>query len=84
MTTVTIDISSLPDRLTEVLELAKNGTEVLVTDAAGPVVKLVPAAPPSPSTGKREWVFNLHPGAMVMRADFDDPVDEDAFLRGDI
>ena len=85
MNTVTIDVSELPGRIAEALDLVRAGTEVEVRDATGPVAKIVPATPPPPpATGKREWMFNLHPGAMVMREDFDDYIDEEDFLRGDI
>ncbi|MBA4067669.1 MAG: hypothetical protein C0501_28990 [Isosphaera sp.] len=85
MPTVTIDVSELPGRLREALDLAKAGTEVVVRDGTGPAVKLVAVPdPPPPPAGKREWKLGLHPGSMVMRADFDDYIDEEAFLRGDI
>lgn len=80
MATVTIDVVDLPGRLAEALDLARAGTEVVVQDANGPVVKLVQAMQPA----KREIVFNMHPGAMEMREDFDDYIDEEDFLRGDI
>ena len=86
MSTVTIDVSELPARLAEALALAKAGTEVLVTDAGGRRARLTPADPPQapPAAGKREWVMGLHAGLIHMREDFDDYIDEDAFLRGDI
>ena len=74
MNTVTVDVRELPGRLAELLSLAATGTEVLIQD--GSTTCKLPA--------RREWKFNLHPGAMVMRDDIDDPIDEDAFLRGDI
>ena len=80
MATVTIDMQDLASRLTEALDLARSGTEVVVQDANGPVVKLVQATQPA----KRDFIFNMHPGAMVMREDFDDYIDEEEFLRGDI
>ena len=80
MTSVTINVAELPGRLTEALDLVRAGTEVIVQDAAGPVAKLVPVAP----AAKREWVFNMHPGAMVMREDFDDYIDPEDFLKGNI
>lgn len=78
MNSVTVDVRELPGRLSELVTLAAGGTEVFVRDGEA-TAKLV-AAP----KGKREWIFNMHPGAMVMREDFDDPIDEEAFLRGDI
>jgi len=84
MLSVTIDIADLPGRLQEVLGLARSGTEVVVQDATGPVARLTPITAAPPPRAKREWKLGLHPGAMVMRADFDDYVTEEEFLRGDI
>lgn len=83
MSTLTIDVRELPGRLSELVAAAAAGAEVVVTD--GPATaRLVSAQPTSAPAGKREWKLGLHPGAMVMRDDFRDPVDEDAFLRGDL
>ncbi|MBX9580083.1 MAG: hypothetical protein K2X87_07205 [Gemmataceae bacterium] len=80
MPTLTIDVRELPGRLAELMAA---GAEVVVTD--GPATaKLVPASGDPAPAGKREWRLGLHPGAMVKREDFRDPVDEDAFLRGDL
>lgn len=79
MNTVTVDVRDLPGRLAELLALTAAGTEVLLTD--GSVTGKLQAGPPQQTRG---FIFNMHPGAMVMRDDFDDPIDEDAFLRGDI
>ena len=75
MSTVTVDVRELPGKLAELVTLAANGTEVIVRDGTATAKLVAPA--------KREWVLNMHPGAMVMREDFDDPIDEEAFLRGD-
>jgi len=79
-TTITVTSAELHARLDELLAAARSGAEVFIRDADQPGVRLspTPAEPP-----RREWKFNLHPGAMVMREDFDDPIDEEAFLRGD-
>ena len=84
MSTVTVDVRELPGRIGELVAQAAAGTEVLVRDGAATAKLVAAPLPPVPVTGKREWVFNMHPGAMVMREDFDDPIDEEAFLRGDI
>ncbi len=84
MSTLTVNVTELPGRLSELLAKAASGIEVLVTDGAA-TGKLVP--PPEPAAQpptKREWVFNLHPGAMIMREDFDDYIDEEDFLKGNI
>ena len=80
MATVTIPLNEFAGRLAEAIDLARAGTEVVVEDAAGPVVKMVEAAP----VAKREFIFNMHPGDMVMRKDFDDYLDEEDFLRGEM
>ncbi len=80
-TTITVTSAELRARLDELLAAARTGTEVLIRDADQPGVRLAPTPAEPP---RREWKFNLHPGAMVMREDFDDPIDEDAFLRGDL
>jgi len=81
--TITVTTAELHARLDELLAAARAGNEVLVCDENLPGVRLAPIpAPPPPA--RREWKFNLHPGAMVMREDFDDPIDEDSFLRGEI
>ena len=84
MSTVTVDVRELPGRLGELVAQAAAGTEVLVRDGAATAKLTEVLAPPGPPTGKRGWIFNMHPGAMVMREDFDDPIDDEAFLRGDI
>jgi antitoxin (DNA-binding transcriptional repressor) of toxin-antitoxin stability system len=78
VSTITIDVTDLPGRLTEILELAKGGTEVLVTDAADPVARFVPVGKPG------RVIFGMHPGAMTTRDDFNDPITEDDFFRGDV
>jgi antitoxin (DNA-binding transcriptional repressor) of toxin-antitoxin stability system len=75
MSIVTVDVRELPGKLSELVTLAAAGTEVIVRDGAATAKLIAPA--------KREWVFNMHPGAMVMREDFNDPIDEEAFLQGD-
>jgi antitoxin (DNA-binding transcriptional repressor) of toxin-antitoxin stability system len=79
--TITVDAKELPGRLAELVALVERGDEVIICDG-GVSAKLVPPPPPAPVPAKREWVFNMHPGAMVMREDFDDPIDEEDFLKG--
>jgi antitoxin (DNA-binding transcriptional repressor) of toxin-antitoxin stability system len=77
MATLTIDVNDLPSRLNEALDLARAGTEVILQDANGPVVKMVPIPPSEP---RRPIILNMHPGAMVPSADFDDPLPEEFWL----
>ncbi|HET6575475.1 MAG TPA: hypothetical protein VFG68_17865 [Fimbriiglobus sp.] len=79
MSTVTMDVRELPGRLSELMALVRAGTEVVLEEASAPVAKLVPCEKP-----RREFILGMHPGAMVMREDFDDPIDEEDFLKGNI
>ena len=81
--TITVEAKELPGRLAELVALIERGDEVLVRDGDA-TAKLVPPPPPAPTPANREWVFNMHPGAMVMSADFDDPIDEEDFLKGNL
>jgi antitoxin (DNA-binding transcriptional repressor) of toxin-antitoxin stability system len=83
--TLTVNVTELPGRLSELLAKAAGGTEVLVTDGAS-VGKLVTTTSPAGLSinGKREWKLGLHPGAMIMREDFDTYIDEEDFLKGNI
>lgn len=75
MSTVTVGVWELPGKLSELVSLAAAGTEVIVRDGVATAKLVAPA--------KREWKLGLHPRAMVMREDFNDPIDEEAFLRGE-
>lgn len=74
MNTVTVDVRDLPGKLSELVTLAASGAEVILQDG-DTKAKLSPPA-------KREWKLGLHPGAMRMREDFTEPMDEEAFLEG--
>jgi len=54
--------------------LAAEGAEVLVQDG-GVTAKLVALA-------ERKWILGMHPGSMVMREDFNDPMDEEKWMDG--
>ena len=76
--TITVSQQEFCDRVAELLTLAQNGAEVVVQEPDKPDLKLANSPP------RREWVFNMHPGAMVMREDFDMPIHEDDFLKGNM
>ena len=78
MAAITIEIGTLPEPIREAVEKAVSGEEVVFTSGGEPAVRLTPVK------ARRPFIFNMHPGSMVMRHDFDDPIDEEAFLRGDI
>ncbi len=80
MATVLVDVGELPGRLAEFAAQVERGDEVVVTIGGKPTVKLSPIPPAEKP--RREWKFNLHPGAMIMAPNFDDYIDEDDFLKG--
>jgi antitoxin (DNA-binding transcriptional repressor) of toxin-antitoxin stability system len=75
MSVATVDVHELPSRFEELLALAAAGGEVLITDGDVPRARLVAIVP----GGLR--IPGLHPGAMVMAPDFDDPL-PDEFWTG--
>jgi prevent-host-death family protein len=72
----TIEVSELAGRFAEVLAQAETGNEVIVTEGGVPRAKLT--AIPPPRTEPR--VPGLHPGAMEMAPDFNDPLPDDFWL----
>ncbi len=82
MTTITVTTTELHARLHELLDAARGGAEVVVQDGDAPPIKLAADTPLPPVT--RPFIFGMHPGSMVMSDDFDDPIDEEDFLKGDI
>jgi acetyl esterase/lipase len=79
MNSVTVDVKDLPGQLATLAALAASGTEVKVTDGTTTVTLV---APP-PDKPRRPFIFNMHPGG-YMSPDFNDEIDDEAFLRGDI
>ncbi|MBN9517977.1 toxin-antitoxin (TA) system antitoxin [bacterium] len=79
MAQVTYDISELPARYAEAVARAEQGDEVIVTAPGQRPVRLLPGPPPPSNTPR---VANLHPGAMTMSPDFDDPLPDEFWLGG--
>ena len=75
MPLIQIDVNDLPAQLTNVVAQAEAGDDVVVTRAGVPVARILPCEPP-----KREWILGMHPGAMVMAPDFDEPLPEEFWL----
>ena len=74
MHTKTIDVQDAQANLPELLLLVRKGTEVVLTDGATPLARLVPVIC---STQPR--VAGLHTGAVWASDDFDEPLAEDFF-----
>lgn len=81
--TITVSKQEFCARVAELLTMLERGAEVVVQRPGQPELKVT--ADQSPSEGhkpRREWKFNLHPGAWTVRDDFDDPIDDEDFLKG--
>lgn len=67
-----IDMHEAQSRLPELVALAKAGADIILTEGAMPVVRLVAVSVPL-----EPRVAGLHAGAMSLSADFDEPLPED-------
>lgn len=72
MATVTIDVNDLPEAVRAAVEQAANGGDVVIVSGGKPTVRLTPV--------RRAIIFNMHPGAMQMAPNFDDPLPDEFWL----
>jgi antitoxin (DNA-binding transcriptional repressor) of toxin-antitoxin stability system len=72
MITKTIDVQESQINLEDILSFARQGKDVILTDASKPLAKLIPLMTP-PKTR----IPGLHQGAMQTSDDFDDPLPEE-------
>ena len=72
--TTFIDVRELSTRFAELLALARAGNEVIVTENDAALARLVPLTKAEPR------VPGLHPGAMSIAPDFDDPLPEEFWV----
>ena len=77
MATKTVTVQEAEGHLLELIGLAEQGEEVVITHNDQPKVKLVPLVQPS-----KKRVFGRHRGKVRMRPDFDDPLPDDFWLNG--
>jgi antitoxin (DNA-binding transcriptional repressor) of toxin-antitoxin stability system len=75
--TETVDVEDAKDRLPELVSLALEGNEVIISEGDRPVARLVPITSPG-----RKRVMGLHRGAAWMSEDFDDPLPDEFWLGG--
>jgi antitoxin (DNA-binding transcriptional repressor) of toxin-antitoxin stability system len=76
--TKTVDVEEAKTRLPELLSLALEGNEVIISEGDKPLARLVPI----PSAG-RNRVMGLHRGVAWMSEDFDEPLPDEFWLGGD-
>jgi antitoxin (DNA-binding transcriptional repressor) of toxin-antitoxin stability system len=75
METKTIDVSTTPPNLADLLALVSTVDEIILSKGATPIARITPI---EPATQHR--VAGLHPNAMQMRDDFDAPLPEDFWI----
>lgn len=74
----TVTVQEAKTQLTELIQLAEQGEEIVIAQDDQPRVKLIPVAPKQ--MGKR--VFSEYRGKIRMSEDFDDPLPNDFWLGG--
>jgi antitoxin (DNA-binding transcriptional repressor) of toxin-antitoxin stability system len=73
-----VAMADAAERLPELVRLIERGEEVIVTDAGEPVARIAP--PPQ----KRKVRFGGMKVRIKLKPGWDDPIDEDGFLAGDL
>jgi hypothetical protein len=78
MAKIMLDVYEFPDRSRDVFAWLKAGDRVVLTVRGKPTFRLSLAKDASePSGDLPPRVLGMHPGAMVMAPDFNDPLPED-------
>lgn len=75
MTTKTIDIQDAPAQFAELLSLVAAGTEVILTEGAMPVARLIPVLRPTTSR-----IAGLNAGSIWTSDDFDEPLPDEFWI----
>jgi antitoxin (DNA-binding transcriptional repressor) of toxin-antitoxin stability system len=75
-----VEAQDAQDQFFALLELAKSGTEVIISEGDAPVARLT-GVPQSNGSPKR--VAGLHKGSIAMSDDFDEPLPE-SFWTGEL
>jgi antitoxin (DNA-binding transcriptional repressor) of toxin-antitoxin stability system len=76
--TKTVDVEEAKERLPELVSLALEGNEVIISEGDKPLVRLAPIT----STGRKR-VIGLHRGVAWMSENFDEPLPDEFWLGGD-
>jgi prevent-host-death family protein len=79
MPTTTVNIDEAGVRINELVKLAHQGQEVVITDEGRPTARLVSVPP---ANGKRE--FGKYRGKIKIADDFDAPLPDDFWLGGQV
>jgi antitoxin (DNA-binding transcriptional repressor) of toxin-antitoxin stability system len=74
MSTKMVDVQEAQRDLVELLTLAQQGSEVIISEGTTPLARLVAVAPTTPR------VAGLHEGAMRMHTNFNEPLPDDFWM----
>jgi antitoxin (DNA-binding transcriptional repressor) of toxin-antitoxin stability system len=74
----TLSVAEAQGKLSQLLELAQAGHEVIIQDPQKGKARLVPLAPPAMPGPRR---FGLHPGEVWMSDDFNAPLSDSFWLN---
>jgi prevent-host-death family protein len=69
-----VEIHEAQNRLKELINLVTEGNEVILTEGKTPLARLVALSP------QVARIPNLHPGAIQVSDDFDDPLPDEFWL----
>lgn len=73
--TRTVNVNEAKDQLQDLLTLALEGDDVIITDGDKPLARLVPVA-----TSKRKRVAGLNRGKVWASDDFDEPLPDEFWV----
>ena len=77
---VVVSAAEVPLRFEELARLVESGTPVCIESGGH---RLALNAASGAARPRREWKFDLHAGQIEVRADFDEAIGEEQFLRGE-
>jgi antitoxin (DNA-binding transcriptional repressor) of toxin-antitoxin stability system len=75
-----VDIAEAESRLAELIQAAKGGDHVVITEGGKPVAEIKPT-PPEPK--KRNPQFGTMRGKWHLKPGWDDPITEEQFFSGE-
>ena len=76
---VNVSIAQAKNRLSELIRAVENGESVVITRRGKPVAQLTP-----PPSERRQVRFGTMKGLIRLHPGWDDPIDLDRFLEGDL
>ena len=78
--TTSVDLKEAEQQLPRLLDLAKAGNEVIISEGDKPVARLTPIAPAS---ADKQRIAGLHQGAVWASEDFDEPLPDKFWTDGE-